>query len=765
MASAISHVRAGRETRRLVRAVASAALCAVLTGCAGSVSSSPGNPAPPPPTPSVSITPSSASVLLGNAVFFSATVSHLSDTAVTWSVSGVPGGSAAQGTISALGLYTAPAVLPSPAAVTITAASVVDPSRTATASVTLLSDIRLTLSPLNPGIELGAQQAFQAAVISEGRPSTNLLWSLSGPGCSGASCGTVSSSGVVTAPRVLPSPSSEIVTATSLADPSKQVAGVFNVTSNFSLFLAGPTTVFTGASAEYVSTLIPVAGSNPSTAIAWSLSGDGCLGAACGTLSVSSSGTTATYTAPDVTTPPGPVLIRATPAADPSKAASVEVTLQKPITLLPSSSTRAVGHRQRFAAAVLNSSDTTVNWLVSGVPGGNSTVGQVCVADSDPCQPVLSAPAGELDYLAPAALPTPNPVTISIVSAADPTKIASSPITILPHLVVSVSPPTATVAPGELRRFTADVAGTADQGVVWQISGAACGAAGDPCGVIDPAGVYTAPEVPPSPNTLTITATSTEDASRSDSAVVTIVTDPVIITLLPSSLTAGGVGGMTLRVEGGNFTPSSPGPGAIIRIDGSARSTQCDSAAVCSTTLSSADVVLAGTRSIRVENPTGALSAPAALVVVSPTTSSDAIVLGPGAPHVSGKDLVVVDLSTDGSSLPLEEVSLNIVSLSLFQPVTGSCVIGGGPVVLQRPASGIATAHLCAFSVSGLDPSLTYTFSGPNDIVIVGKEPLGLGIVHLTLAVPSTAQTGARTLFVENPNRDLTAASGALEVR
>ena len=96
-----------------------------------------------------------------------------------------------------------------------------------------------------------------------------------------------------------------------------------------------------------------------------------------------------------------------------------------------------------------------------------------------------------------------------------------------------------------------------------------------------------------------------------------------------------------------------------------------------------------------------------------------------------------------------------------------ACTIGGGHVTLLRPATGTATAHLCAFSVSGLDPSLTYTLSGPpsNDIVIVGKEPLGLGIVHLTLAVPSTAQTGARTLFIENANRDLTAASGALEVR
>jgi hypothetical protein len=146
---------------------------------------------------------------------------------------------------------------------------------------------------------------------------------------------------------------------------------------------------------------------------------------------------------------------------------------------------------------------------------------------------------------------------------------------------------------------------------------------------------------------------------------------------------------------------------------------------------------------------------------------ADTITLTPGAPDATGKDIVVVDISTSGSSLPTDNVNLNVISLSQFQPATGACTIAGGPAILTRPASGTATAHLCAFSVSGLDPSLSYTLSGPpsNDIVIAGKEPLGLDIVHLTLSVPSTAQTGTRTLFIENANRDLTAATGGVEVR
>ena len=60
---------------------------------------------------------------LGASTQFTAQVSNLSNTAVTWQVDGIPGGSSSSGTISSTGLYTAPALLPSPATVTITAVS------------------------------------------------------------------------------------------------------------------------------------------------------------------------------------------------------------------------------------------------------------------------------------------------------------------------------------------------------------------------------------------------------------------------------------------------------------------------------------------------------------------------------------------------------------------------------------------------------------------------------------------------------------------
>ena len=86
---------------------------------------------------------------------------------------------------------------------------------------------------------------------------------------------------------------------------------------------------------------------------------------------------------------------------------------------------------------------------------------------------------------------------------------------------------------------------------------------------------------------------------------------------------------------------------------------------------------------------------------------------------------------------------------------------------ITRPVVGTGAADLCVFSLGGLDPLYTYTLSGPalSDIGIVATDAVGFGIVHLTLLVPNIAQRGARTLFIQNANRDLTAATGAIEVQ
>jgi uncharacterized protein (DUF1800 family) len=91
---------------------------------------------------------------LGSTVQLSATVTNASNTAVTWQVNGVAGGSSATGTISATGLYTPPATIPSPNTLTITAVTQATP--VASASV--------TESILNPIPVVSSAQATEAVI-------------------------------------------------------------------------------------------------------------------------------------------------------------------------------------------------------------------------------------------------------------------------------------------------------------------------------------------------------------------------------------------------------------------------------------------------------------------------------------------------------------------------------------------------------------------------------------------------------------------------
>ena len=58
-----------------------------------------------------------------------------------------------------------------------------------------------------------------------------------------------------------------------------------------------------------------------------------------------------------------------------------------------------------------------------------------------------------------------------------------------------------------------------------------------------------------------------------------------------------------------------------------------------------------------------------------------------------------------------------------------------------------------------------FAVTGPGDVVVIAKKPIGLGIVRLTLQLPAIAIPSARTLFIQNANLDKTAASGSLWVR
>jgi serine protease len=102
-----------------------------------------------------------------------------------------------------------------------------------------------------------------------------------------------------------------------------------------------------------------------------------------------------------------------------------------------------------------------------------------------------------------------------------------------PVVTVTVSPSTASVsASGGTQAFTATVGNTSNTAVTWQVDGVTGG--NSTVGTISTSGLYTAPARVPSSATVTVTAISNADITRSDSAQVTIT---------QSSRNGGGGGG------------------------------------------------------------------------------------------------------------------------------------------------------------------------------------------------------------------------------
>src|SRR5580692_5193992 len=115
-------------------------LCVIFTACstAGSGATSPPvPPAPPPLAATVSVTPNSAQPFQGGNVQFDAVVKNASNSAVTWQVNLTTGGNPMVGTIDPTGLYTAPASVPSPPTVIVTAVLQSDSTKAGSSSVTI----------------------------------------------------------------------------------------------------------------------------------------------------------------------------------------------------------------------------------------------------------------------------------------------------------------------------------------------------------------------------------------------------------------------------------------------------------------------------------------------------------------------------------------------------------------------------------------------------------------------------------------------------
>ena len=112
----------------------------LLTGCTNGVMNSGGGGNGGGAQASVTVSGSSQ-VRLGGTASFSATVTNLTNTAVTWQVAGINGGNSSVGTIISSGVYTPPSSIPATNPVTVTAVSVASPSASGSASLNVLNPV------------------------------------------------------------------------------------------------------------------------------------------------------------------------------------------------------------------------------------------------------------------------------------------------------------------------------------------------------------------------------------------------------------------------------------------------------------------------------------------------------------------------------------------------------------------------------------------------------------------------------------------------
>ena len=453
----------------------------------------------------VSISPASLTIAVKGTQQFKATVTGSSNTAVTWSVSGTGCVSGSCGTITSSGLYTAPATVPSPALATVTATSVADTTKSASASVVIQSAtaVNVTVTPNTAQVAVGAKQQFSATVT--GTSNTAVTWSLSG--CSGSGCGTITSTGLYTAPSSVPSPPTITVVATSVASPGISGSATVTVGSASKLAISPATpSVKPGAQVQFT------ASGTGSNIVVWSVTGTGCSGITCGSIT-----STGLYTAPSSAPSPNVVTVRATSLSNSGITGSTTATITSnnvSVSVSPSNTSVGVNGKQQFTATVTGTTNTAVTWSLSGTGCTGTLCGTISTSGL---------------YTAPSSAPNPPFVTVTATSVADSTKSANASIQITQKVGITISPTTAQVVEGQTKQFSATVTGTSNTGVTWSVSGTGC--AGSGCGTITSSGLYTAPNSIPT-SSVTVTATSVADISVSASAAVTILA-PVVVTVSP----------------------------------------------------------------------------------------------------------------------------------------------------------------------------------------------------------------------------------------
>jgi hypothetical protein len=285
---------------------------------------------------------------------------------------------------------------------------------------------------------------------------------------------------------------------------------------------------------------ITINGDSQNLGVNWALT---CLGSSitpapanpCGTIAPAYVGATnglfMTYTAP-VNIPVGnTVTLTAQLTSNPAISESVTLTIAPlPITIaITQLPPPTLGVNGKGVLVALVSNDATAAGVMWSLTCASADCGSL---QSGLPVATETASSGQITYIAPVTIPSGGTVKITATSIADPTKSASTTVTVA-AISISVSPTAANVPVIESQTLTATVVyDAANAGVDWSIQ--PCGTPGQ-CGTITPTHTmsgeqvtYTAPNAIPAGGTVTLVASSTTNPATRATSVLTIIPPPPV---------------------------------------------------------------------------------------------------------------------------------------------------------------------------------------------------------------------------------------------
>lgn len=300
--------------------------------------------------------------------------------------------------------------------------------------------------------DLGKMQ-FDATVVNDA--NQQVLWKVNNIIGGNGLYGTISSTGVYTAPPIAPTPNTVTITAISVANSTDQATATVTITPAVTVAVA-PATVTVAANGQAQFTAVVANALN--TGVSWSV--NGVAGGAPATGTINAQGL---YTSPATFPGLAQVTITAVSAQDPRVSGAATVVLANGIvvSVSPSAVTLPLGGTQTFTATVSGTGNGGVSWSVDGQAGGSASVGVITAQGL---------------YTAPTGMPPSPTVAVTAISTADPAASGTATVTLTaPSNAFNISPASTTLSLAKAASATLPLTITTGAGFAGSVHLAALG--------------------------------------------------------------------------------------------------------------------------------------------------------------------------------------------------------------------------------------------------------------------------------------------------